>query len=211
MVKLDPHSAILARLERLRVGFNTAAKLFDQSAEDHGRVSILFAFNELDDFLRVIFGIRNTSIFIPLNQLRYALHDLERGKVVPLLKPKKVKNRPRDSAAKEAFRALAAVAMDLFVKGKVPRKQAARDVAKSLSEMGYVNGPGKPITGPLVEDWRDRMITERPSQYLPAARYHRMLAGLTSRFPNDPITAARYLLASIPGVVPPDNPKKPPS
>jgi hypothetical protein len=42
----------------------------------------------------------------------YALADLDRGKVVPLLARKKAAHRPPVSYAKEAFRAVVAGAMD---------------------------------------------------------------------------------------------------
>jgi hypothetical protein len=211
MAEVDPVRQILVHLQRLSVVLKRAASGFDQSAEDAGRGSVLFTLAAVDDFLKVTLGIRDPSLFIPLAQLRYALHDLNRGKVVPLLAPKKVKNRPHDSASKEAFRALAAVAMELFIKGNVPRKEAARDVAAALSQMGYMNGPGKPITAKLVEDWRDRMTTERSTEYEPAGRFHRMRADLLAKFPNDPSAAARFLLSRIPTTVPPDIPKKPPA
>jgi hypothetical protein len=202
---------ILVHLQRLNVGLRRAASAYDQSAEDAGRGSVLLTLHAVDDFLKVTLGIRDPSLFIPLAQLQYALHDLNRGKVVPLLAPKKVKNRPRDSTSREGFRALAAVAMELFIKGDVSRKQAARDVAAALSQMGYMNGPGKPITAKLVEDWRDRMTTERSTEYEPAGRFHRMRTKLLAMFPNDPSAAARYLLGRMPTTVPPDIPKKPPT
>lgn len=207
----DPDSAIRAQLVRLRIGLNTAAKQFNPGAEDHGRQGVLLALFEFDFFLKAMFGNRTASIFLPLNQLRYALFDLERGKTVPLLTQKKIKHRPRDSSAKEAFRALAAVAMELFIKGKIPRNQAAKAVAKALSATGYENSIGKPITAKLVEDWRDRMKKENPKEYAPAGRFHRMVPQLESMFPNDPKSAAKYLLDQISALIPPDIPKKLPA
>lgn len=211
MVKRDAHSNIATQLLRLRLGLTAAAKHFNSSAEDHGRVGVQLALFELDFFLRGLFGTQHASIFMPLNQLRYALIDLDRGKVVPLLTPKKTKNRPKDSSAKEALRSSAAVAMELFMKGKVQRKQAARNVAKRLSEMGYEHSPGKQISAKHVEDWRDRMMTERPSEFEPAGRFHRLVPQLELRFRDNPLAAATYLLQQIAATAPPDIPKKPPS
>jgi hypothetical protein len=139
------------------------------------------------------------------------LHDLQRGKVADLLKPRKVARRPQDPTAKEAFRALAAVAMDLLMQGKVPRKRAAQQVARTLSRMGYQQGSGGTISAQHVEDWRDRMSIERPVEYEPAARFHRLREHLQAGYPEDPVGAAHFLMSRISLVVPPDNPKKPPT
>ena len=192
------------------MGLRLASEAFDPSTEDAGRLSVIMTLVALDDFLKAMFGVNDPLLFIPIRQLQYALYDLGRGKVVPLLSPKKIKNRPPDSAAKEGFRAFAAVAMDLFVDGGVERKQAARDVARALSRMGYTNGPGKMISAQRVEDWRDLMKTASPEESEAAARFRRMKAQLQAKFPNDLKAAARFVLGRLPAVVPPQIPKKPP-
>ena len=209
MDKADTDPTIASQLSRLRLGLTAAVKHFNSSADDHGRIGIQLALFEVDLFLRALLGSQNASMFMPLNQLRYALIDLDRGKVVPLLRPKKPENRPKDSSAKEALRSSAAVAMEFYMKAKVQRKQAARNVAKRLSEMGYEHSRGKQITAQHVEDWRDRVMTERPSEFEPAGRFHRLVPQLEAMFPDAPLAAAKYLLQQISATAPPDIPKKP--
>jgi hypothetical protein len=210
MVDTKHSSAASEQIEQLRIVLNVAATAFDPSAADGGRLGVILAMTALHDFLTANFG-DDPPALIAIRHLLYSLADLESGKLVPLLTPKRVKNRPRDSAAKGGFRAFAAVAMDLFMESGVPRKQAARDVATALSRMGYDDGPGKPIKARMVEDWRDRMMTERPAENLAAGRFHRMKIALRVKFPSDPKGAAKHVLNSLPSVARPRNPKNPPT
>jgi len=56
-----------------------------------------------------------------------------------LLKPTPIEHRPPDSKVDQAFRASAAVAMDLLMDGDVPREEAARRVARELTTIGWRN------------------------------------------------------------------------
>lgn len=207
MTKLNSVALDFTPSARLLLGLKLAADAFDPKGSDAGRTCIMMSLTAVDDYLMAILGGSEAPLLIPLRQLQYALHDLARGKVMPLLKPKKVTSRPRDSAAIEGFRSFAAVAMDLFVQSGVGRKEAARDVARALSRMGYDNGPGKIITASRVEDWRDRMMKEPPERNMAAARFHRMKGELQERFPADLKAGARFLLDRLPMVA--SIPKKP--
>jgi len=105
--------------------------------------------------------------------------------------------------------ALAAASMELFIRGGIRRKDAARQVADALHRMGYRNGLSKRISAQNVEDWRDRMRTESPSENAAVGRFRRMLAS-EAQVP-DPVTAARQILDRIPLVAPPEIPKKSPA
>jgi hypothetical protein len=209
MTALDPAEEILKRIVQLRQQLAFAAQKFEKSAPDGGRSSVHMTLRAFDEFLAAMFGTREPSVFIPLSQLQYALHDLDRGKVVSLLAPQKVGRRPRDPAAKDALMALAAASMELLIDGGVPRKHAARQVADDLHGRGYRNGVSKRISAQNVEDWRDRMRTELPSENAAVGRFRRMVAS-ESQFP-DPVTAARHILDRISLVAPPEIPKKPPA
>jgi hypothetical protein len=199
--------SMITPLDRLLLGLRLSTNMFDADADDGGRWCVSMSLTAIDDFLRPLLGREDSSVLNPFHQLQYALYDLGHGRVRRLLAPRPVSARPKNSVAIEGFRAFAAVAMDLFVKGGVPRKQAARDVARALSRMGYNNGPGKIITGPRVEDWRDRIMKKTPENKAAAARFHRMKKELETRYPEDLTAAARFLLARLPTVVP--IPKKP--
>jgi hypothetical protein len=119
MMAIDLAEEIVKRSERLRQQLAWAAQGFEKSAPDGGRSSVHMTLHAFDDFLRAMFATREPSVFIPLHQLQYALHDLDHGKVIPLLAPQKVSRRPRDPTAKDALMALAAASMELFIKGGV--------------------------------------------------------------------------------------------
>ena len=199
-----------ARMEQLRTELHATARVFDPHAADGGRHGVILVMTALQRFVSVILNDDPLTLIV-MRHLIYSLVDLEGGKLAPLFTPKAVKNRPRDSTEKVAFRASCAVAMDLLMESGISRKQAARDVAVALSAMGYDDGPGKPIKAHMVEDWRDRMSTERPVENPAAARFHRMKMGLNAKFPSAPSDAAKYLLSRLPLVVRPRNPKKPPA
>jgi hypothetical protein len=145
---------------------------------------------------------------MPLRQLNYALHDLNRGKVVPLLAPQKMSYRPRDSIAKEGFMAFAAVCMELLVESGISRGTAAQQVANDLNARGYRRTHNSRITAKYVEDWRDRMRSGSPSESEAVARFERILEQCRS---SDPQAAANSILERIPLVVPPEIPKKSPA
>jgi hypothetical protein len=210
MAAFDPVAEIMKEIMELRQRLTFAAEKFEKGAPDGGRSGVHITLRVLEDFLAAMFGTNDPKVFIPLRQLQYALYDLDRGKVVPLLARKKVTHRPRDSAAKEALMALAAGCMELFVEGGVARKLAARQVADALHANGHRNGPSKRITAQNVEDWRDRMRLGSPSENLAVGRFRRIAVDYRSMFP-DPVTAANHILKRIPLVAPPEIPKKPPA
>jgi hypothetical protein len=96
------------------------------------------------------------SVLFPLNELLYGLHDLDHGKVVPLLGPTKVSHSPGNALSDELFRAMAAAAMTCLVeRTAMTREQAAKDVARRLSRMGYNHPSGKEIKPAQIADWRE--------------------------------------------------------
>jgi hypothetical protein len=64
----------------------------DSQRPDQMRAIRQVILGEVQSFLAAVFGPNEKSLML-LRQLIYALHDLDRGKFVPLLKPKKVSHR----------------------------------------------------------------------------------------------------------------------
>jgi hypothetical protein len=100
-------SALIDKLVRLRAELKRAGEFFDPSAPDGGRLGSFMAIGSVTEFLSSIGGT-DPAMLVPLRQLQYALADLDRGNVVPLLARKKAAHRPPDPCAKEAFRAAVA-------------------------------------------------------------------------------------------------------
>jgi hypothetical protein len=210
MVRIEGE-ALIHSVALLVKNLRFAGRLFDKSAADQGRVSVILSLSAITEFLRSVGGPEDAVMYVPLHQLQYGLHDLEARKVPDLLKPTPIERRPPDSASDTGFRAFAAVAMDLLMDGDVPREEAARRVARELTAMGYMASATKTITAQRVEDWRDRVREERPAEYAPAGRFHRLKQELMRRFPQDHVAAAEFLLHRLPMTVPSRNPNNPAS
>ncbi len=203
-------SALIDKLVRLGADLKRAGEFFDPNAPDGGRLGSFLAIGSVTEFLSSIGGT-DPAMLVPLRRLQYALADLDRGKVVPLLARKKAAHRPPDSHAKEAFRAAVAGAMDVMVVAKINNREAARVVAMELSSLGYQEPPGTRITGAMVEDWRERMMTESPAKCPAVDRFRRFRCHFQNHPPTDPRAQAMSLLRNLTLVAPPGNLKNPPS
>ncbi len=208
MSELETVPAVYKQLHELGLKLQAAAKEFDPHSKDGGRSSVMKSMDAICRFLLITAGIDRPTALVPLYRLQYALYDLASGSVAPMLKPKKVKHRPRGSMAAEGFRAVAAVAMDLFMKDGLSRKQAAARVAAILRRMGYSSG-NKLIRPHMVEDWRDRMMTERPAENPAVGRFRRLQSQLKVMFPDNPAAAAQNILKNLSLIDLPPIPKKP--
>ncbi len=203
---MSPSTQDFDPLVHLKRELRKLEETFDPAAEDGGRASAIMSLVAIGHYLTAVVG---TGLTTPLRQLQYALHDLDRGKVGRLVERTKVSNRPPEAISVEGFRAFAAVAMDLMIQTGVGRKQAAREVARELCRLGYDDGPGRLITAGRVEDWRDRMLVERPAENAGAARFQRLKARVSGYAPSKLKDGAYLLSKQLPRAFP--IPKKPPS
>jgi hypothetical protein len=147
------------------------------------------------------------SFPLPLNQLLYGLADLDRGKVVPLLEPAEIFNRPGNALSDNLFRAIAAAAMSVLMSaGGMRRAEAARDVTRQLSKLGYKRSSARPITASAVAKWREKMMTELAAEDPAVARYEYALNWVSEM---EPIAAVKFLLNSLSDASPPEFPENP--
>ena len=202
---------ILMRVVKLRRELAGAADIFESSSPEARRFGVQIALAAVESFLATTLGANDPKPLMPLRQLNYALHDLNRGKVVALLVPQKTSHRPPDSVAKEARMAIAAACLELLVESGISRGNAARRVANDLNARGYRTSLNKRITAKYVEDWRDRMRSGSPSESEAVARFQRILKHHFSDPQSDPQTAANSILERISMVAPAEIPKKPPA
>ena len=86
---------------------------------------------------------------------------------------------------------------------KMPREQAASYAARKLNELGYRGENGLRIAANEVENWRDHMKVRVGESDIAAARYATILSELKIMYPNEPKTAARFLLGILPDMLPP--------
>jgi hypothetical protein len=197
----------IATVSFLLKALRMASGNFSLAAQDHGRSSVRIALVGIIKLLADLFP-NEPSLQLPLNELLYALADLDRGKIAPLLKPAKVAHNPGNTLSEGLFRAIPAAAMDRLVAGKMSREEAARRVARSLSRMGYKNSSGAAITGAQVAKWRENMMAGRASEDPAVARYDlalRLVLGM------QPAEGAQFMLELLPDLSLPKIPKNPPA
>jgi len=199
---------LAAAVQFLTHALRMASGNYRSGPPDHGRAAIRIALVGVIKLISDIYP-NEPSLPLPLNKLLYGLADLDRGKVVPLLKPTKVSNNPGNSLLDDLFRAFPAGAMTRLVGDRVmSRNEASRYVAKQLSKMGYKHSSGTSITPSQVAKWREKMMTERAAEDLGVARYDHALQLVSGM---QPVEAAKFLLESMPDLFPPNFPKKPPA
>ncbi len=185
-----------------------AASTYDPAQPDHGRGSVRAALGGVIRLIAELFP-NQPSLPIALNHLLYGLWDLDRGKVVPLLEPAKPSTNPGLSLTEDLFRAIPAAAMTKLTDSRVmKRADAARNIARRLSKMGFTRPSGDAITGPQVAKWREKMMTERAAENRAVAQYQFALETVKTMEPHK---AVEFLMGSMPHLYPPNFPKTPPS
>ena len=181
---------------------------YDPTQPDHGRASIKAALVGVIRLIGALFP-NKPALPISLNHLLYALHDLDRGKVSPLLEPATASKNPGLSLTDELFRAIPAAAMTCLVKKqRVKRSDAAKEVARRLTAMGYRSHAGEQFEASQIAKWREKITTERPAENRATANYQlalEMVKALEGRAAFD------YLMGTIPALYPPNFPKISPS
>jgi hypothetical protein len=184
-----------------------AGASFDPTEPDHGRASVRAALVGVIRLIAALFPDK-PALPISLNHLLYALHDLDRGKVAPLLKPCTASKNPGLSLADELFRAIPAAAMTCLILQGVKRSEAANEVAKHLGRMGYRSPSGGRFDASQIEKWREKMMTELAAENRAVAQYKLALETVKSM---EGRAAFNFLLGSMPSLYPVNFPKIPPS
>lgn len=192
---------------RLMKSLVLARESFDPSAPDHGRKAIYQA------LLATITFVSETNpdrpdLLQPLQEMLYALRDLDRGTVHPLLEPVSIAHRPPNSNSDELFRASAAILMELKIQQRIGRMVAAELVARRLNERGYRNGHDR-LTGKHIAAWRDMARQGTGASDLGGQRYRFVLERLKASFSGNPENAFAFYLDVIPDLHFPDILKKP--
>lgn len=195
-------------LVRLHHKLQFATKEFRSRAGNERRPAVRIVLNALSDFLGNVYAL-DQDLRLPINELLYAIDDLDRGKVVALLKPAKVDHRPPNPLSNGLLRADAAALMDIYQQDKMTREQAASQAAFKLNELGYRNENGQRIAAKEIENWRDQMKERQGKEDIAAAQYAKLLSELKSKYPNEPKKAAQFLLDVLPDMIPPTIPANP--
>jgi hypothetical protein len=202
--------ALESELQTLSKRLRFAAGHFQTNAETERRQAVRVALYALSDFVGNVFS-REQELRLPLNELFYGLHDLDRGQVVGVLKPTKVKHRAKRSLTAGILRAGGAALMDIYQQGGVARDEAARKAAIMLNGVGYRDERGQRITGKTVEHWRDDLKSRPRESADDVRRYTAILGFWKVGRPSEVESVAQSLLDALPAWVAPTIPKNPTS
>ncbi len=108
------------------------------------------------------------SLTRPLEDIRDAFVEGERGLSVPLFASKPIKNRPPLAYWELDIRIMASLAVDLLMKAGKSRKEAAHEVAKQLMQLG-IKIPSQNNVPPweTVLGWREKLTkaTKNPANH----------------------------------------------
>jgi hypothetical protein len=136
---------------------------------------------------------------LPINEILYALKDIQSGRKPPLFE--KGKSKKGIATKENAFRSDAAVLMELYQEAGSDRKKAAREVATRLNALGHRNN-SKEITAGNVEDWRDKLKAGNENE---KGRYLWALKTLGEGFPGQPLKAADFFIHTFTDLHPPNS------
>jgi hypothetical protein len=118
-----------------------AAGSYDPTQPDHGRASVRAALVGVIRLLGALFP-NKPALPISLNHLLYALHDLDRGKVAPLLEPATPSKNPGLSLTEELFRAIPAAAITCLIKQSAPTRPKRSLGSSPVSAIGVPQAGG---------------------------------------------------------------------
>jgi hypothetical protein len=157
-------------LDRLR----EANRLFVEG-KDAGRSAAIAALVAVTDFLRLFPGA--TDHQQPFGLLISALLSLDDNNVLPLLKPRRRRGRPYDSAAREIAKAWVVATARWLQEAGVEREVSYSRVAQTCRKAGLKPGRGREpqVTGLTVRHWREEIDADF-SRHSNAARTFDRLA-----------------------------------
>ena len=125
-----------------------------------------------------------------------------------MLEPATPSKNPGLSLTEELFRAIPAAAITCLLKQGVKRSDAAKEVARRLTGMGYRSHSGGPFEASQIAKWREKMMTERATENRAVSQYQLALEMVKSM---EGRAAFDFLMGSMPHLYPPNFPKIPPS
>jgi hypothetical protein len=152
----EPEKPRLSNAEA--VGFHLANALLAvpkdyKSTPESDRSQAIAVLGSIASLIRAI-APGAARITVPLEQVRFALVELNFGNVLPILQPRKLKGGRRpDTIARTTLRALASGVMSVLMDLGFARMEAADKVASLLQKKGF-----KGVKGVTIAQWRDQVL-----------------------------------------------------
>jgi hypothetical protein len=129
-----------------------------KSTPESDRFQAIAVLGSTINLMRAIVPDSAKRVVVPLEQVRWALIELNFGNVLPILRPAKLKGGRRpDTIARTSLRGLASGAVSVLMDLGFTRMAAADKVASLLQEKGL-----KDVKGDTIAQWRDQIL--RPGE-----------------------------------------------
>jgi hypothetical protein len=155
--------ALAAACEKLANAQREGTRQFYKRSDDGGRAPAIMQLEAAIFFIEA-FNCGDGTDTLPLQQLLWALKDLDAGAVAPIVKPRALSNRPPDISARKAARMYTVVTMQLLMDFGSDKKHAAEAAAKILGQAGITikrtRSDDSIIDWKTVAKWRDQIQAE---------------------------------------------------
>jgi hypothetical protein len=187
---------LFARLREARQQF--------ESEGDGGRRGAFTALAATWMFIVLFEGTRSESLQVPILCLQDALASLEKGLVLPIVRPARRRGRPPSSEMRAHLRGLAAGTVRRLMQTGLNRQDAFRAVAERLSQLEVQpeRGAGR-VTPDTVRHWYDEVAADVGRHGTEARMFDSMFAAdedsRLSALP--PVQARSHALACLAGWV----------
>jgi hypothetical protein len=161
LISQDEAITLLSAIVRLDSALQQANEYYLQrhQFQDGGRRAAVVAMMGAYDFIQTYKEWRDKNFAMPFALIEYALRDLEKGTVAPILKPKKAANRPRAPQGHEAIRGLAAATMSILILLGAEVDIAAKRVANVIRKATVpVKEEWRKVTAVTVKGWREKIL-----------------------------------------------------
>jgi hypothetical protein len=186
VISKEFEQALCAAFDAYESGLKAAR---EEMASD-GRGGAITALQTVIQFTNAVPKWESQSLSLPLTALLSALHDLESGHAVEMLKPKEgIDHRRPEPGFRKVQRAVAIFCVDQLVAAGPPLEQACRFVAALLTRGGMAIG-GRSETPPwqTVKTWRYETSRRDPDeQEADALNAFRSECAITPGMPLDDV------------------------
>lgn len=111
-----------------------------EEIKENSRKAVITALQGTILFINSVPDFESDNLALPLTQLMAALHDLDSGRVLPMVTPAQIDNRPLEASFRKVIRAAAIFMIDLLVDHGLRLEEACKFVAPILERGGVKVG-----------------------------------------------------------------------
>lgn len=135
--------------------FEATLRSAAEEIKENSREAAITALRGTIDFINSVPNFESDNLALTLTQLMAALHDLDSGRVLPMVTPAQIDNRPREASFRKVIRAAAIFMVELLVDRGLPLDEACKFVAPILEQGGVsVGGRIETPAWKTIKGWR---------------------------------------------------------